>query len=57
MKSITLNKKELRILRVLLDSQVLSLEEKHDKNYLEEFCIDTLEQAENLYKKLKQVTS
>jgi len=57
MKSITLNKKELQILRVLLDSQVLSLEEKHDKNYLEEFCIDTLEQAENLYKKLKQVTS
>lgn len=47
-----LNKKEIQILMCLLDSQVLSLEEKHDKNYLEGFYIDKLEQAENLYKKL-----
>lgn len=57
MKSITLNKKEIEILMCLLDSQVLSLEEKHDKSYLAGFYIDKLEQAENLYKKLLQGAS
>jgi len=47
-----LTKKEIEILMCLLDSQVLSLEEKHDKDYLKGFYIDKLEQAENLYKKL-----
>ena len=53
MKQVKLTSTELDILKVLLDTQILGIEEGADEGYIEGFNVNiSYQQVENLYKKL-----